>query len=57
MSCGGFARGVTTAIQSVDANAPVAADPPKRTVKVMTSAIRAQIEAALTEAGFPPRAL
>lgn len=57
MSCGGCARGVTRAIQSVDANAQVAADPPKRTVKVMTSATRAQIEATLTEAGFLPRAL
>jgi len=56
MTCGGCARGVTKAIQSVDANAEVTADPPKRSVEVVSSASRAQLEAALTEAGFPPSA-
>lgn len=56
MTCSGCARGVTRAIQSVDGNAQVTADPPKRTVQVVASATRAQIEHALTEAGFPPRA-
>lgn len=55
MTCGGCAWGVTKAIQSVDAGAQVTADPPKRSVEVASSASRAQIEAALIEAGFPPR--
>lgn len=54
MTCGGCARGVTKAIQSIDANAKVTADPPKRTVQVVASATCAQIEHALTEAGFAP---
>jgi len=56
MTCGGCARGVTKAIQSVDAGAQVTADPPKRTVTVVASATRSRIEQALTEAGFPPSA-
>lgn len=56
MTCGGCARGVTKAIQSVDAHAQVIADPPKRSVDVTTSAAREQIEQALILAGFPPRA-
>lgn len=55
MTCGGCARGVTKAIQSVDPAAEVVADPPKRTVQVNSSASRAQLEQALREAGFPPR--
>ncbi|WP_418647740.1 heavy-metal-associated domain-containing protein [Thauera butanivorans] len=56
MTCGGCARGVTKAIQSVDADAKVTADPPNRLVEVESSAPQAQIEAALQEAGFPPKA-
>jgi len=56
MTCDGCARGVVRAIESVDANAKVVADPPSRTVKVSTSATREQIERALVEADFPPRA-
>ncbi|WP_307729950.1 heavy-metal-associated domain-containing protein [Massilia phyllostachyos] len=55
MTCGGCARSVTKAIQSVDAHAVVATDPPARLVTVETSAPRAQIAEALREAGFPPR--
>ncbi|HHY49754.1 MAG TPA: heavy-metal-associated domain-containing protein [Alphaproteobacteria bacterium] len=56
MTCGGCARSVTKAIQSVDADAKVVADPPNRRVEVESSASPAQIESALREAGFPPRA-
>jgi len=56
MTCGGCARGVAKAIQSVDPNATVMADPPTRSVKVVSSASREQLEAALRAAGFPPRA-
>ncbi|OHC45827.1 MAG: heavy metal transport/detoxification protein [Rhodobacteraceae bacterium GWE1_64_9] len=54
MTCGGCARGVTKAIQGVDAAATVTADPPNRRVDVTTIAPREQIVAALTEAGFAP---
>jgi len=57
MTCDGCARGVTKAIQSVDANARVKADPPNRRIDVQSSATTAQVEAALIHAGFPPRAL
>ncbi|OTG87428.1 heavy metal transport/detoxification protein [Acinetobacter sp. ANC 4558] len=55
MTCGGCARGVTKAIQTVDENAKVIADPPNRSVKVETQATQQQIIDALSEAGFPPR--
>jgi len=54
MTCGGCARGVTKAIQSVDPAAEVQADPPARKVDVKTSAAREALVAALTEAGFAP---
>ena len=55
MTCGGCARGVTRAIQAVDAYAKVITDPPNRSVKVETTATQQQVVEALTEAGFPPR--
>ena len=55
MTCGGCARGVTKAIQTVDPAAEVVADPPQRTVQVISSAPREQLEQALQAAGFPPR--
>lgn len=56
MSCGGCARSVTKAIQTIDPTASVVADPPTRRVQVQTSASEEQIVTALREAGFPPRA-
>ena len=55
MTCGGCARGVTRAIQALDANAKVIADPPNRKVTVETTATQEQVAEALTEAGFPSR--
>ncbi|ELC7322199.1 copper chaperone [Stenotrophomonas maltophilia] len=55
MTCGGCARSVTKAIEGVDPQASVQADPASRHVQVQTSASEAQIVAALTDAGFPPR--
>ncbi|MEF8764506.1 heavy-metal-associated domain-containing protein [Stenotrophomonas sp. A3_2] len=55
MTCGGCARSVTKAIELVDPQASVQADPASRRVQVETSASEAQIVAALTDAGFPPR--
>ncbi|HLV28287.1 MAG TPA: heavy-metal-associated domain-containing protein [Burkholderiaceae bacterium] len=56
MTCGGCVRGVTKAIQAVDPNAQIQADPPTRKLELVTIATREQIEAALNEAGFPPKA-
>ena len=53
MTCGGCARGVTKAIQSVDPSAVVEADPSARSVVVTSTSPRAAIEAALAHAGFP----
>lgn len=55
MHCGGCARTVTKAIQSVDPDAKIVTDPPTRLVEVHTSASSEAIVAALREAGFPPR--
>jgi copper chaperone len=55
MTCGGCARTVTRAIQSVDPDAGIDTDPPSRLVKVETAASQEQVAAALREAGFPPR--
>lgn len=56
MTCGGCVRGVTKAIQAVDPNAQIQADPPTRKLELVTIATREQIEAALNEAGFSPKA-
>jgi copper chaperone len=55
MTCGGCARAVTAAIRNLDPAAAVAADPPTRTVDVETTRAEADVRAALTAAGFPPR--
>jgi copper chaperone len=54
MTCGGCARGVTKAIQSVDPSADVKADPATHTVRVTSTAPREQLVAVLTDAGFAP---
>jgi copper chaperone len=56
MKCGGCAGAVTAAIQSVDPEARVVADPPNRLVQIDTKATSEQIVAALRSAGSPPRA-
>lgn len=53
MTCFGCARSVTAAIQSVDRDAVVKADPHNRRIEVETSVPRAEIEAVLVEAGYP----
>jgi copper chaperone len=52
MTCGGCARSVTKAIQSIDPAAKVETNPAERAVKVETSAPPAAILQALDEAGF-----
>ena len=55
MTCGGCARAVTAAIRALDPMAEVKADPPTHALEVQTSRSEAEIRAALTTAGFPPR--
>ena len=52
MTCGGCARSVTKAIQSVDPAAKVEANPAARSVKVETTATQAVILQVLEEAGY-----
>ncbi|MBY4898625.1 heavy-metal-associated domain-containing protein [Cupriavidus sp. AU9028] len=56
MTCGGCARTVTKTIQSIDPTATIVTDPPTRRVEVQTAVSEKQIAAALSAAGFPPRA-
>lgn len=55
MTCGGCARGVTKAIQAIDPNANVAADPDMRLVVVTTQVSEEDVINALDSAGFPAR--
>lgn len=54
MTCGGCARSVTKAIQSVDPAAEVKADPSTHKVDVKSSAPRDQLVTALTQVGYAP---
>jgi copper chaperone len=54
MTCGGCARSVTKAIQSVDPSAEVSADPASHKVEVKSAASRDRLVAALTEVGYAP---
>lgn len=54
MTCGGCARSVTKAIQSVDPSAEVRADPASHKVDVKSAASRDRLAAALTEVGYAP---
>lgn len=56
MTCGGCARHVTKAVQSVDSGAKVDVDLNTKTVRVDTSADQHQVIAAINEAGFPAAA-
>jgi len=54
MTCGGCARSVTKAIQSVDPAAEVKADPGTHKVDVTTTAPRERLAAALADVGYAP---
>jgi len=54
MSCGHCVKSITQAINLLDANATVSADPASKKVSVTTRAAEAAVIAALTEAGYPP---
>ena len=53
MTCGGCAKSVTKAIQSVAPTARVEANPEARAVKVETTATAGAIQQVLEEAGYP----
>jgi copper chaperone len=55
MTCGGCAKSVTKALQSVDAGAKIETDPPNRKVRIQSSATEADLRAVLSEAGYPVR--
>lgn len=54
MTCGGCARSVTKAIQSVDPAADVKADPSTQKVEVTSAVARDRLVAALTKVGYAP---
>lgn len=53
MTCGGCAKSVTKAIQSVDSAAKIETNPAARAVKVETTATPSAILQVLEEAGYP----
>ena len=53
MTCGGCAKSVAKAIQSVDPTARIDANPALRAVKVETTATPAALRQVLEEAGYP----
>ena len=53
MTCGGCARSVTKALQSVDPDARIETNPPAREVRVGSAHGPEAFLAALAEAGFP----
>lgn len=55
MTCGHCASRVTQAIKSVDDEAKVTVDVAKKRVRVDSAHDVAEIAAALTEAGYPPK--
>ena len=55
MTCGGCARSVTKANQSVDPLAKVEIDLASKAVTVKSSATEAAIAATLENVGYPPR--
>lgn len=55
MTCGGCAKSVTKAIQSVDSSATVSIDLATSLVKVESGRAQGEFVAVLDEAGYPPR--
>ena len=53
MTCGGCAKSVTKAIQSVDPDAKIETNPAARSVTLETTASQAAIQEVLAEAGYP----
>lgn len=56
MTCGGCAKSVTKAIQSVDPNAVIETNPAARTVRLETAASTVVVQKVLEDAGYPATA-
>ncbi|KQY08915.1 heavy metal transport/detoxification protein [Rhizobium sp. Root73] len=56
MTCGGCAKSVTKAIQSVDPNAVIETNPAARTVRVETTVSAVAVQRVLDDAGYPATA-
>lgn len=56
MACDACAKNITNAIQTLDAQAAVSADPKTKLVKVETDTAEAAIRDALEKAGYPAAA-
>ena len=54
MTCGGCARAITRAVQSVDPQATVVTDIDAKRVAITSNADETRLTAALAEAGYPP---
>jgi len=54
MSCGHCVKAIEKAVQAVDAEAKVDTDLETKKVSIASSASRASLADALTEAGYPP---
>lgn len=57
MTCGGCAKSVTKAVQSVDPRAHVETDPAAREVRVETAADERTLLTVLKQAGYPAERL
>ena len=53
MTCGGCAKSVTKALQSVDPQARIETNPPAREVRVDSALNKSAFLAVLSEAGYP----
>ncbi len=55
MTCGGCAKSVTRALQSVDPQARIETDPPGREVRIESAVDESALLAVLAEAGYPAK--
>lgn len=53
MTCGGCARSVTKALQTVDAAARIETDPARREIRIETNVDESMLRVALEKAGYP----
>lgn len=56
MSCGHCVASVTKTVQALDAQATVQVDLPSHRVQIETTLSQEAVQAALTDAGYPPAA-
>ncbi|MDV3347097.1 heavy-metal-associated domain-containing protein [Leptothoe sp. LEGE 181152] len=56
MACDVCAKNITNAVQALDSNAAVTADPKTKQVDIETEAAETSVREALEKAGYPPAA-